>query len=591
MDGKLAIYRRLLGYLKPHGRQVLLAYISMIVAALLNLYIPQVIKNAIDQGVNAQEARGLFTAAGVILVIAVVRGVAAFGQRYYVNWLTHRVAYDLRNHFYARIQSLPFAFHDQAKTGDLMSRATSDISETERFTGIGMMDLVSTVVLLVGVLVAMFLENVQLTLLVVGPMLFLVGATLRFGYVVRDIFKAIQKQMGVLSATMQESMTGINVVKAFAREPYELDKFDSENEVWFEQRRESIRMWANYWPFFTFLLAAAVFLLLWFGGPMALEGRVTVGTIFALISYVLMLNGPTLRLGFLVNMAATASASAARVFEIIDTPNVIQEKPDAKELPRMQGDVRFENVSFAYANGRSVLRDISFHVEPDQVVALIGPTGSGKSSVINLIPRFYDPSRGVVRVDGMDVKDLRVKKLRRNIGIVLQNPFLFNATIAENIAYGRPDASQEEIEAAARAAQAHEFIMSFPDGYETQVGERGVTLSGGQKQRVAIGRALLLDPRILILDDSTSAVDTETEHLIQMALQELMQGRTTFVIAQRLLTLKNADMILVLDDGHIVERGTHDELVHNGGLYQQIYDLQLKDQEELGQAAREVALA
>ena len=298
-----------------------------------------------------------------------------------------------------------------------------------------------------------------------------------------------------------------------------------------------------------------------------------------------------LRLGFLVNMAATASASAARVFEIIDTPNVIQEKPDAKELPRMQGDVRFENVSFAYANGRSVLRDISFHVEPDQVVALIGPTGSGKSSVINLIPRFYDPSRGVVRVDGMDVKDLRVKKLRRNIGIVLQNPFLFNATIAENIAYGRPDASQEEIEAAARAAQAHEFIMSFPDGYETQVGERGVTLSGGQKQRVAIGRALLLDPRILILDDSTSAVDTETEHLIQMALQELMQGRTTFVIAQRLLTLKNADMILVLDDGHIVERGTHAELVHNGGLYQQIYDLQLKDQEELGQAAREMALA
>ena len=591
MDGKLAIYRRLLGYLKPHWRQVLLAYISMIVAALLNLYIPQVIKNAIDQGVNAQEARGLFTAAGVILVIAVVRGVAAFGQRYYGNWLTHRVAYDLRNHFYARIQSLPFAFHDQAKTGDLMSRATSDISETERFTGIGMMDLVSTVVLLVGVLVAMFLENVQLTLLVVGPMLFLVGATLRFGYVVRDIFKAIQKQMGVLSATMQESMTGINVVKAFAREPYELDKFDSENEVWFEQRRESIRMWANYWPLFTFLLAAAVFLLLWFGGPMALEGRVTVGTIFALISYVLMLNGPTLRLGFLVNMAATASASAARVFEIIDTPNVIQEKPDAKELPRMQGDVRFENVSFAYANGRSVLRDISFHVEPDQVVALIGPTGSGKSSVINLIPRFYDPSRGVVRVDGMDVKDLRVKKLRRNIGIVLQNPFLFNATIAENIAYGRPDASQEEIEAAARAAQAHEFIMSFPDGYETQVGERGVTLSGGQKQRVAIGRALLLDPRILILDDSTSAVDTETEHLIQMALQELMQGRTTFVIAQRLLTLKNADMILVLDDGHIVERGTHDELVHNGGLYQQIYDLQLKDQEELGQAAREMALA
>ncbi|MEZ4710571.1 MAG: ABC transporter ATP-binding protein [Caldilineaceae bacterium] len=591
MDGKLAIYRRLLGYLKPHWRQVLVAYISMIVAALLNLYIPQVIKTAIDQGVNAQEARGLFRAAIVILIIAVVRGVAAFGQRFYGNWLTYQVAYDLRNHFYASVQSLPFAFHDEAKTGDLMSRATSDISETEQFTGIGMMDLVSTLVLLTGVLVAMFLENARLALLVVGPMLFLVAATLRFGYVVRDIFKGIQKQMGVLSAVMQESMTGINVVKAFAREPHELAKFDLENESWFTQRRESIRMWASYWPFFTFLLAASVFLLLWVGGPMALDGRVTVGTLFALISYVLMLNGPTMRLGFLVNMAATASASAARVFEIIDTPNAIQEKPDAVELAQMQGDVRFEKVSFAYANGRSVLRDISFHARPDQVVALIGPTGSGKSSVINLIPRFYDPGSGVVRVDGVDVKDLRLKNLRRNIGIVLQNPFLFNATIAENIAYGRPDASQAEIEAAARAAQAHEFIMSFPNGYQTHVGERGVTLSGGQKQRVAIGRALLLDPRILILDDSTSAVDTETEHLIQMALQQLMQGRTTFVIAQRLLTLKNADMILVLDNGCIVERGAHSELVQNGGLYQQIYDLQLKDQEELGQAARELALA
>lgn len=591
MNGKLAIYRRLLGYLRPHRQQLLLAYISMIVAALLNLYIPQVIKNAIDQGITAQQGRGLFTAALIILAIAIVRGIAAFGQRYYGNWLTFRMAYDLRNHYYASLQTLPFAFHDQAQTGDLMSRATSDISETEQFTGIGLMDLVSTLVLLVGVLVAMFLENVRLTLIVIGPMLFLVGATLRFGYVVRDIFKGIQKQMGVLSSVMQESMTGINVVKAFAREPHELGKFERENEDWFIQRRESIRMWANYWPFFTFLLAASVFLLLWVGGPMALEGSITVGTLFALISYVLMLNGPTMRLGFLVNMAATASASAARVFEIMDTPNVIQEKPDAIVPQQMQGAVRFENVSFAYANGRSVLRDISFQVAPDQVVALIGPTGSGKSSVINLIPRFYDPTSGSVLVDGVNVKDLQLEKLRRNIGIVLQNPFLFNATIAENIAYGRPDATQEEIEAAARAAQAHEFILSFPSGYETQVGERGVTLSGGQKQRVAIARALLLDPRILILDDSTSAVDTETEHLIQMALQQLMQGRTTFVIAQRLLTLKNADIILVLDHGRIVERGTHDELVHNGGLYQQIYDLQLKDQEELGQAARELALA
>lgn len=579
MDGRLGIYRRLMGYLKPHWRQVGLAYLSMAGATLLNLFIPQVIKNAIDQGVTSQESRGLFIAAGIIMLIAVVRSIAAFGQRFYGNWLTHRVAYDLRNHFYDSVLRLPFAFHDQAKTGDLMSRATSDITETERFTGIGLMDLLATVLLLIGVLTAMFLENAALAALVILPMAMLVAATLRFGSMIRPLFKDIQKQMGVLSSTMQESMTGISLVKAFAREPYELEKFDVENEGWFTRRYGAIQIWANYWPVFTFLLAVCIFLLLLIGGTMALDGRVTVGSLFALIAYLLMLNGPVLRLGFLVNMAATASASASRIFEIIDTPNPIQEKERARELTDAEGDVRFDGVSFAYGE-RSILHDIDFHAKPDQVIALIGPTGSGKSSVINLIPRFYDPVEGRVLIDGVDVRNLTLESLRRNIGIVLQNPFLFTATIAENIAYGRPDATPEAIEAVAHAAQAHDFILSFPNGYETHVGERGVTLSGGQKQRVAIARALLLNPPILILDDSTSAVDTETEHLIQQALNELMQGRTTFVIAQRLLTLKSADMILVLDEGRIVERGTHDELVHNGGLYQEIYDLQLKDQEE-----------
>lgn len=574
------MYWRMMRYVQPYWRQVVIAYVSMLLATLINLFVPQIIKNAIDEGVASHNARVLFWAGGLILIIAVVRGIVSFGQRYYGEWLSHRVAYDLRNDFYTRVQNLPFAFHDQAKTGDLMSRATGDITETERFAGIGLMDLVAVLAMMIGIIIAMFLEHVQLTLLVLVPMIVLVVSAIHFGNLMRPMFKRIQAQMGVLSAVMQESMTGIGVVKAFAREPFEFAKFDRENDEWFNQRYASIKLWAIYWPLFSLILAVAIFLLLWFGGPRTLSGEISVGSLFALISYVLMLNGPVLRIGFLVNMATSAGASASRVFEIIDTPNEIEEAADAVALVNAHGEVRFEGISFAYQEGRSILADVSFVAQPGEVVALIGPTGSGKSTIINLIPRFYDASAGRVLVDGQDVRRLQVKSLRSHISTVLQDPFLFNATIAENIAYGRPDAPQAAIIVAAKAAHAHDFIVSFPQGYETVVGERGVTLSGGQKQRIAIARALLCDPRILILDDSTSSVDTETEHLIQQALQVLMQGRTTFVIAQRLLTLKSADQILVLEHGRIVQRGRHAELLAQEGLYRRIYDLQLRDQEE-----------
>ena len=585
MDQQRNVYRRLIGYLRPYSSQVTIGYTAMIGASLLNLFVPQIIKAAIDRGLAARDAMMLVYAALLILGIAVVRAIAAFGQRYFGEWLTHRIAYDLRTDFYAAVQRLPFSFHDKAHTGDLMSRATSDIGETERFIGIGLMDLVATVLLSVGVIGAMFWEDARLALLAIGPILVLLGAALRFGNVVRPMFKAVQEQMGVLSTAMQESMTGITVVKAFAREPYELEKFDRENNAWFDMRYTVIRTWANNWPFFTFTIAASIFILLWFGGPVAINVGITVGTLFAMISYVLMLNGPAQRLGFLTNLAATAGASATRVFEIIDTPSEITEVPDAIELAESEGAVSFEHVSFAYHNGPRVLDDINFDVAPGQTVALIGPTGSGKSTIINLLPRFYDPIEGVVRIDGIDVRQLTLDSLRSHVGMVLQNPFLFSNTIGENIAYGKTGASDEEIIAAAKAANAHDFIMHFPEGYDTLVGERGVTLSGGQKQRIAIARALLRNPRILILDDSTSSVDTETEHLIQQALAALMENRTTFVIAQRLLTLKGADMILVLDKGRIIERGTHDELLANHGLYREIYDLQLRDQEEFKQLA------
>ncbi len=580
MTDKNAVYRRLFGYLRPHWRQVLLAYLGTLFATLLNLFVPQIIKNAIDQGLVQGSATALFLAGGLILGIALVRGAAGFAQRFYGEWLTHRVAYDLRNDFYDSVQFLPFAFHDQTHTGDLMSRATSDVTETERFIGIGLMDLTATLLLVLGVIVAMLIESVNLALLALIPVPVLMWATLRFGGIVRPMFKQIQEQMGVLSSTMQESMTGIQVVKAFAREPYELAKFDRDNDEWFDRRFMLIQTWANNWPFFTFLVSLSIFLLLLFGGPSALAGDITVGSLFALISYVLLLGAPVQRLGFLVNLAATAGASAGRVFEIIDTPNEVADKADARTLENARGDVRFEQVGFSYREGVRILDDVSFHAHPGEMIALIGPTGSGKSTITNLIPRFYNATSGRILVDGIDVADLKLRSLREQIGAVLQDPFLFSQTIAENIAYGRPDASREEIVAAAEASHAHRFIMSFPEQYDTRVGERGVTLSGGQKQRIAIARALLTDPRILILDDSTSSVDMETEYLIQQALDVLMKGRTTFVIAQRLLTLKQADSILVLDHGKIVERGTHEVLLSRDGLYRQIYDLQLRDQEE-----------
>ena len=577
---KLHVYRRLFGYLRPYWKQVLIGYISMLAATGLNLIVPQIIENAIDNGLAGGEASALFIAGGIILLIALVRGVAAFGQRFYGEWLTFRVAYDLRNNFYNSVQYLPFSFHDRSHTGDMMSRATSDVTETERFIGIGLMDLLATLLLLFGVIGAMLWENWQLSLYVMGPFIILVIATTRFGNTVRPMFKGIQEQMGILSTAMQESMTGIRVVKAFAREPYELEKFDKENNEWFDRRYTLIQTWANNWPFFTFLVSISIFLLLWFGGPRAIAGEITIGSLFALISYVLMLAAPVQRLGFLVNLAATAGASAGRVFAIMDTPNEVADREDAVELKNANGDVVFENVGFSYREGINVLEDVSFYAQPGQKVALIGPTGSGKSTVTNLIPRFYESTKGRILVDGHDVRDLTLKSLREHIGLVLQDPFLFSQTIAENIAYGQSNATIDEIEAAAKAARAYDFIQELPEKFETRIGERGVNLSGGQKQRIAIARALITDPRILILDDSTSSVDTETEHLIQQALEVLMEGRTTFIIAQRLLTLKNADYILVLDNGRIVERGQHDTLLANNGLYKEIYDLQLKDQEE-----------
>lgn len=581
---RLDIYRRLFSYLKPYRLEVALVYGAMLTGLVARLFIPQAIRSAIDNGLAAGNSEALVRSGMMILVVAVLSGLVSFLFFYFGHWLSHRVAYDIRNDFYTHIQRLPFSFHDTAHTGDLMSRATNDITEMEWFVGLRFADLLNVVLTITGVVIAMLLQNWQLALIGLIPFPILAFLTVRFGSIVRPMFKEIQEYLGQLSTTMQESLTGIRVVKAFAREPYELEKFDEKNDAWFEKRSSLIKVWASNWPLFTFLVGCSVFLLLWFGSPRVVNNpEVTVGVLFALISYVLMLQQPVQQLGFVVNLAATAGASAGRVFEIMDQPNDVTDRLDAHALTNTEGAVAFENITFGYVPENTILHNISFDVPAGQRVALVGPTGSGKSTIINLLPRFYEQnatSSGRITIDGQDIRTLTGESLRRSIGTVLQNSFLFSSTIAENIAYGNPTADRASIEAAAQAACAHDFIMGFPDGYDTVVGERGVTLSGGQKQRVAIARTLLVNPRILILDDSLSSVDTETEHLIQQALDTLMHGRTTFIIAQRLLTLKDADQILVLDDGRIVETGTHDQLLAQAGLYRDIYDLQLRDQEE-----------
>jgi ATP-binding cassette subfamily B protein len=492
----------------------------------------------------------------------------------------NRTGYDYRNALYDKIQRLPFGFHDQAQTGQLMSRCTEDVSSLSRFVGQGGVELLNIVFLLIGVVVLLFRQNLTLALIGLGPLVILAVVTYYLGLIIGPIFLRIDQALGEVSAGVQENLSGAQVVRAFAREAFEKIKFAKVNRELYHAQVRIVGVWAFFMPTMTILVMASTVLILWFGGRMVVAGQLTLGEVVAFNAYLLLLAAPVQQLAFVVNTVGEAVAGGQRIFEILDLPEEITSPPNPPALPALAGRVTFESVSFAYRGERRALHDISFEALPNQVIALVGPTGSGKTSLINLIPRFYDVTTGSLRVDGYEVREVDLKALRSQIGIVLQTSLLFSTTIRENIAFGRVGAEEAEILAAAKAARAHDFILSFPKGYDTIVGERGVTLSGGQRQRIAIARALLMNPRILILDDATSSVDTQTEYLIQQALAELMKGRTTFVIAQRLSTVKRADLILVLDGGRIVQRGRHAELVEQPGLYQEIYTLQLKDQEQ-----------
>jgi ABC-type multidrug transport system fused ATPase/permease subunit len=575
------ILLRCYSYLRPYWRWGVPAYLVLLVIVVLNMVIPQLIRRIVDQGIRDQDIRLLSWSVLTLLGLTLLKGGLTFFQGRWIEMSSQGVAYDLRNAIHHKLSALSFSYHDRTETGQLLSRAIQDVERIRFLTGRASMRLVDGSVLLLGTMVMLVSMNPRLALLALVAMPLLVYRAFDFARRYRPLSLAIQQQLAVLTTRLEQNLRGARIVKAFAQEEAEVERFQDENAHWFNLSAQAARLQAINAPLMTLIANAGAVFIIWYGGLLIIRGQLTLGELVAFTTYLAQLAQPVRVMGMIMPVIAMAMAAGERIFEILDAESEVREAPNAIQLPPVRGHVRFEGVSFAYFGRHQVLRNVTFEALPGQVIALLGATGSGKSTIINLIPRFYDPTEGRITIDGQNIRRVTLSSLRDQIGIVLQETMLFATTVRENIAFGRPDASEEEIVAAARAAQAHAFIMAMPDGYDTQVGERGVTLSGGQKQRIAIARALLKDPRILILDDAMSSVDTETEQLIQMALERLMRGRTSFVIAQRLSTVRMADLILVLNKGRIVARGTHWELLRTSGLYVEIYHRQLRPQEEL----------
>jgi ATP-binding cassette, subfamily B, multidrug efflux pump len=613
---------RAMRYLGRYRRTTILAYVSLLISIGAQLVVPQLVQNVIDavtQGLVAQQAQSLpaeaqtaiasrmamsaeqlrnvaanpeapiYWALLFILIFSVARGLFAFAQSFMGQKVSQDLAFEFRNELFAKIQRLSFSYHDRNRTGQLMIRATDDVEKVRIFIGQGLLMTVQALVLLVGSLAILMWTNWSLTLAILPVLPIALVMFMIFGSVAQPLFVAVQRKLSALNDILQENLAGVKVVKAFRREEEEFKRFDKSAEDFMNEQIRVAKIFSFLFPIIFLIANLGQAAVLYFGGVQIIGGTLTIGEWQKFSLYLIYVFFPIGQLGFIINQMSQASASASRIFEIIDAQNDVTDKPNAIALPAVEGSVRFENVTFRYfSSTEPVLKGVSLEARPGETVALLGSTGSGKTTIINLIPRFYDVSEGRVVVDGHDVREMTLESLRRQIGIVLQETNLFTGTIRDNIAFGRPDASDEEIIAAAQAAAAHDFILSFTDGYQTAVGERGTTLSGGQKQRLAIARALLTDPRILILDDSTSSVDVGTETLIQKALDRLMQGRTSFVIAQRISTVLNADQILVLDQGEIAAQGTHDELMENSPIYAEIYRSQLVEDADVEEEVMDV---
>lgn len=566
---------RAVAHLRPYWLLALGALSSMGIVSAANLWSPQILRRVIDLGIMTGDQAALLTTTLLLIGVALVRGLFSFTQGYLGEKMSQGLAYDLRNLLYGKIQNLSFSYHDKAQTGQLMTRVTSDVEQVRTFMSMGLLQVINTLIMLVGTIIALVMINWQLTLFSLLTIPIMVAVIVRFMLIVRPLFGQVQNRLGALNTVLQENLVGIRVVQAFAREPYEAARYKDLNNQLLDVNIKALYGIADSFPLIFFIANIGTLIVIWFGGHQVIGGILSLGELVAFNTYLALLVVPVLTIGMILAQIARAGVSAERIFEVADAISEVRDRPGAQPLPHVTGTVAFEEVTFRYAGGeRQILDKVSFIAKPGMTVAIMGQTGSGKSTIINLLPRFYDASEGRVTVDGYDIREVTLDSLRNQIGIVLQDTTLFTGSIRDNIAYGRPDASDADIEAVARAAQAHEFIASLPAGYTTEVGERGVTLSGGQRQRIAIARALLRDPRILILDDSTSSVDAETEYQLQQALNVLMQNRTSFVIAQRISTVRNADLILLLDQGRIVAQGTHEELLASSALYGEIIDSQ-----------------
>lgn len=607
--GSFGALMRAIRYLGLHKRTAAIAYGSLLIASLAQLAVPQLVQNMIDsatQGTIANTVLGLppllqqiaatqtgfsveqlqnfqtnaetwlINAGLIIVVFAVTRAVFSFLQAYTAEMVSQGVAFDFRNEIFAKIQRLSFSYYDQNQTGQLMIRATDDVEKVRLFIAQGLVLAAQAFILLIATLIILVFTNWQLTLVILPILPIALVIFMIFGRISQPLFVQIQMRLSHLNNVLQENLAGIKVVRAFTREAHERKRFYAATKSLLDQQLVVSRTFSFLFPLIFMIAQAGQAALLYFGGQQILNNTLSLGDYQKFSLYVIYVFFPLGQLGFIITLLAQAGASAARVFEILDAKSDVVNKPDAIDLPPIAGTVEFRDVTFRYFNSSEpVLQEVSFSARPGETIALLGGTGSGKTTIINLIPRFYDVSEGAVLIDGHDVRDITLDSLRSQIGIVLQETNLFSGTIRDNIAFGRSDASMDDVIEAAKAAEAHDFIMSFPLGYETPVGERGTTLSGGQKQRIAIARALLLNPRLLILDDSTSSVDLLTEARIQQALDKLMEGRTSFVIAQRITTVLSADQIIVLDKGRVAAVGKHAQLMEENAIYAEIYNSQL----------------